>query len=92
MALLLWAGFLFGFRSEPSATGRSRVVLLVYTFYTVLSALAGIGAAIGVLRGSGWSRIPAAVAAAAMTLTCLGAVAGVPVLLGVVPSLRSSSN
>ncbi|MFI5283513.1 MAG: hypothetical protein ACHQ0J_10370 [Candidatus Dormibacterales bacterium] len=91
LGLLVWAWFLLGFRSEPSATGRSRLVLLAYVAYTAVSALSGLAAAFGVARGARGSRRWAAVAAVAMSLTCVGAIAGVPVLVSVVPSPRSPS-
>jgi hypothetical protein len=86
IVLVAWALFLWGFRSEPSATGRSRLVLIAWAVYSGLAALLGTAAAVGVLRGARWSRTTGALAAAAMTLSCVGAIAGVPALLGIYSS------
>ena len=92
IALVGWAWYVAGFLSEPSAIGRSRLALLIYAGYGGLAALSGIGAAVGVIRKASWGRRAAVVAAVLMTLTCTGALAGVPALLGVLSSRGPSSN
>jgi len=92
VVLFAWAWFLAGFLTEPSATGRSRLVLLLYVLYSVLAGLIGLGAAAGALRGARWGRAGVLLAGAAMSLTCVGALAGIPALLGALSGRGSPSN
>jgi hypothetical protein len=89
---LYWAWFIIGFLSEPSAVGRVRIVLLTSTASSVVAALVGVIGAIGLVRRERWARTLAAVAAAAMTLTGVGAIAGIPALIGLFSSRNSSRN
>ena len=89
---LAWAWFIIGFLSEPSAVGRVMFVLLMSIASSIGSALVGVIGAIGLVRGERWARTIAAIAAAAMTLTGVGAIAGVPALIGLVSSRNSSRN
>jgi hypothetical protein len=89
---LAWAWFIIGFLSEPSAVGRVRIVLLISTASSLGSGLIGVIGAIGLVRRERWARTLAAIAAAAMTLTGVGAIAGIPALIGLVSSRNSSRN
>jgi hypothetical protein len=89
---LAWAWFIVGFLSEPSAVGRVRFVLLTSTASSVGAALVGVIGAIGLVRRERWGRTLAAIAAAAMTLTGVGAIAGIPALIGLFSSRNSSRN
>ena len=88
--LLGWAYFIYGFLSEPSATGRSRLILDWIVGSSIGSAAAGVIAAVGLLRAARWGRAAAIFASAVMILTCAGAVIGIPTLIGLIPSRRSS--
>jgi hypothetical protein len=46
--------------------------------------------AIGLLRRERWARMVAGIASAAMTLTVVGAIAGIPVLAALVSSRNSN--
>jgi hypothetical protein len=88
--LLAWAYFISGFLSEPSATGRSRLVLDWLIGSSIGSAAACVIAAAGLLRSARWGRAAALFASAVMIVTCAGAVIGIPTLIGLIPSRRSS--
>ena len=89
---LYWAWFIVGFLTEPSAVGRIWVVLVTSSAYSAGSALAGGIGAIGLLRHERWGRTVAGIASGAMTLTVVGAVAGIPVLIGLLSSRNWSRN
>jgi hypothetical protein len=90
-ALMLWWGwFIVGFLSEPSAVGRIWVVLVTSSAYSAGSAVVGVIGAIGLLRRERWARMLAGIASAAMTLTVVGAIAGIPVLVALVSSRNSN--
>jgi hypothetical protein len=90
--MFYWAWFIIGFQSEPSAVGRIWVVLVTSSAYSAGSAVIGMVAAIGLIRRERWARTVATIASAAMTLTVVGAVAGIPALVGLVASRNSSRN
>lgn len=81
VGLLVWAWFLASFLPEPSAVGRSRLVLVTWSAYSAVAAVAGVAASVGLVRQERWGRTLAALAATAMTLTVVGAFAGLPVLI-----------
>ena len=85
-----WAWFIVGFLSEPSAVGRSRVVLLTSIAYSIGAALAGVAGAVGLARSKRWGRTLAGIASAAMTFSVVGAIAGIPALIGIWSSRNSS--
>jgi hypothetical protein len=92
-ALMLWWGwFIVGFLSEPSAVGKIWLVLVTSSAYSAGSAVVGVIGAIGLLRRERWARTVAAIASAAMTLTVVGAIAGIPVLAALVSSRNSNKN
>jgi len=85
-----WAWFISGFISQPSAVGRVLAVLLYWIAMAIASGLTGAVGAIGLLRHRAWGRPLAWIAAIAMTLTGVGAVAGIPALIGLVSSRNAS--
>jgi hypothetical protein len=92
-ALMLWWGwFIVGFLSEPSAVGRIWVVLVTSSAYSAGTAVVGVVGAIGLIRRERWARMVAGIASAAMTLTVVGAIAGIPVLAALVSSRNSNKN
>ncbi|HEY4889510.1 MAG TPA: hypothetical protein VIJ58_13195 [Candidatus Dormibacteraeota bacterium] len=88
--MLTWAWFIIGFRSEPSAIGRIWIVLVTSAACSAGSALVGVIGAIGLIRRERWARTVAGIAAAAMTLTVVGAVAGIPALIGLLSSRNTT--
>ena len=79
---LWWAWFVSGFLQEPSAVGPVLMVLLASILLSTVSGLAGAVGAMGLLRRTPWARPLAWVAAIALTLSGLGAVGGIPALIG----------
>jgi MFS family permease len=92
VVMLVWAWFIVGFLAEPSAVGRSRFILVTSSVYSIGSALLAIVGAVGLARRQRWGRTMAGIAASAMTLTGVGAIAGIPALIGLVSSRSSSRN
>lgn len=88
--LLGWGAFLYGFTSEPSATGRTGAVLWGVTLVSLCASLAGIVAAVGLRRRATWGRSVAWVACVGMTVTVVAAIVGVPVLVGLASSRKLS--
>jgi hypothetical protein len=85
-----WAWFVFGFIQEPSAVGRLLVGLLTLIGTAVIAALLGLVAGFGLVRNARWARPVAWVGAIFMTLTGVGAIAGVPALVGLWWSRKAS--
>ena len=77
-----WAWFIFGFIHEPSVVGRILVVMVSWIGISISSGVTGAIGALGLLRNEVWGRPLAWVAAIAMTLTVVGAIAGIPALIG----------
>ena len=90
--MIAWAWFMIGFLAEPSAVGRSRVILVTSSAYSMGSALLAIAGALGLARRERWGRTLAGIAASAMTLTGVGAIAGIPAVIGLVSSRHSARN
>ena len=87
--MVVWAWFIVGFLSEPSAVGRSRIVLLTSIVYSAGAAVVGVVGAIGLARNKRWGRTLAGIASAAMTFSVVGAIAGIPALIGIWSSRNS---
>ena len=77
-----WAWFVSGFLSEPSAVGRVLAVLLISMVSSAMSGLAGVAGAMGLLRHEPWGRSFAWIAAVALTISGVGAIGGIPALIG----------
>jgi hypothetical protein len=88
--ILAWAWFILGFLAEPSAVGRIRFVLVTFAVYSIVSAFASLLGAVGLIRRERWAGPVAVVAAASMTVTVIGAVFGIPALIGLMSPRRSS--
>ena len=88
--MVTWAWFIVGFLSEPSAVGRSRIVLLTSIVYSIGAAAVGVVGAVGLARNKRWGRTLAGIASAAMTFSVVGAIAGIPALIGLLSSRNSS--
>jgi hypothetical protein len=88
---IAWAPFIYQFTSEVSSDRRSKTVLIVWTAISIAAAALGAAGAIGILRRDRWGRPVAWAASIVITITCVGAIAGIPALIGLVFSRRSSS-
>jgi len=77
-----WAWFVFGFIQEPSAVGRVLIALLTMIGTSLFAGLAAAVGAFGLALQSAWGRPVAWIAAVAVTLTGVGAIAGIPSLIG----------
>ena len=86
-----WAWFVAGFLSEPSAVGRVLAALLASIALSAASGVAGAIGALGLLRHEEWDRAVAWIAAVAMTLTGVGAIAGIPAVIGLWWSRKRAS-
>jgi len=87
--LVAWASFLLSFLSEPSAVGRSRALLAMVAGGSLGVAVLAVVAALALLRRARWAPRLAVVAAGFMILTLVGAIAGVPLVFGLLAG-RSS--
>jgi hypothetical protein len=79
---LAWALFLGQFFGEPSAVGPVRVVLLTWSGMALATFLLAVPAAIMLLRRSSAGRPLAWMTSILMTATWVGAIAGIPALIG----------
>ena len=87
--MIAWAWFIIGFLVEPSAVGRIRVVLVTSSVYSAGTAVVAVIGAIGLIRRERWAGTVSVIASAAMTLTVVGAIAGIPALIGLMSPRRS---
>jgi hypothetical protein len=89
LLLVAWALFLLSFLSEPSAVGRSRVLLAGVAGSSLGVAGLALVAALALLKGARWAPRLAAVASGFMILTVVGAIAGVPLVFGLLAGRTS---
>jgi hypothetical protein len=87
--LVIWAWFLSGFFSEPSAVGRSAAVLGIVAGGSLGTALLGVVAAVGLVTRTRWGPRVALVAAVFMIFTVVGAIAGIPAVVGLASNRKS---
>ena len=85
-----WGWFVFGFIQEPSAVGRVLTALLTLIATSIVAGLAGAMGAYGLVRKAAWARPVAWIAAVLITLTGVGAIAGIPALVGLWWSRKAS--
>lgn len=76
--LLALADYL-GLIGSDSTPGEPGAFVLIGVF-VLLFALT-VAATVGVVRRTGWARVVALIAGAAVSLTCLGLVLGIPILV-----------
>ena len=87
--LLVWAWFILGFLSEPSAVGRPRTALALVGGSSIGTAAIGVIASLGLLNRQRWAWRLAVVSSVFMILMGVGAIAGIPALIGLVWSRYS---
>ncbi len=90
--LLVWAWFILGFLSEPSAVGRPRAALALVGGSSIGTAVIGVIASLGLLNRQRWAWRLAVVSSVFMTLTIVGAIAGIPALIGLMSGRSSTKN
>jgi hypothetical protein len=83
---IAWAPFIYQFTPEVSSDHRSRAVLVVWALFSLWAAFMGMSGTILLRRDSRSGRPVAWVASIAMTMTCVGAIAGIPALIGLLSS------
>jgi hypothetical protein len=64
-------------------------VLVTSSIYSIGSALVSLMGAIGLLQRRRWAGTVSVIASAAMTLTVVGAIAGIPAMVGLMSPRRS---
>lgn len=89
--VLIWAWFLLGFLSEPSAVGRSRVILAGWAGSSIGTAVLGVAAALALWRKKRWAWRLGLLASVFMILTGAGAIAGIPAVFGLAGGRNSST-
>jgi hypothetical protein len=92
VALFAWGWFVLGFLAEPSAIGGVKVALLVIGGCSMVAAVLGIVAAGGLIRVARWAPAVALVASVLMILSVVGAIMGIPALIGLLASRNTTSN
>ena len=85
-----WGWFVFGFIQEPSAVGPVLIALLTLIGTSIGAGFAGAVGAYGLVRNAAWARPVAWIAAGLITLTGVGAIAGIPALVGLWWSRKAS--
>jgi hypothetical protein len=77
-----WAVFDYSFFNEPSADGRSRLVLGAWAGWSIGAAIFCVIGAFGIIRQAGWARNVAWTASVYMTSTLVGAIPGIAAFMG----------
>ena len=97
MALLIgaviavsWALFLAQFFDEPSAVGRIKAVLLVWSGISLAAGALAVPAAVMLYRRARSGRPLAWIVSILMTATFVGAIAGIPALIGLGSSRKAA--
>src|ERR1700694_2335970 len=85
-----WAAFLSQFMNEPSAVGRSKAVLVIWAVASLTAAVLAAPAAIMLRRRDRPGRPLAWSVSILITATIVGAIAGIPALIGLGSSRRTS--
>ena len=90
IVLFVWGWFVLGFLGEPSAVGGVWVALVLIGGGSIVAGLLGVVASLALVSRRQWGWRLALAASVLMTLTVVGAVAGVPALVGVIAGRRLS--
>jgi hypothetical protein len=90
VVLLIWGVWVLGFLGEPSAVGGVWTALVLIGGGSILVAALGVIAAAALLARKRWAWSMAFIASVFMSLTVVGAIAGVPALVGVIAGRRLS--
>ena len=90
VVLFVWGWYVLGFLTEPSAVGGVWAALLLIGAGSIAAGLLGVIAAGALVARTQWAWRIAIVASVFMSLSIVGAIAGVPALVGVIASRRLS--
>lgn len=90
IVLFVWGWFVLGFLTEPSAVGGVWAALVFIGVGSIAAGCLGVVAAAALVARRRWAWRVAAVASVLMSLTIVGAIAGIPALVGVIASRRLS--
>jgi hypothetical protein len=92
VVLFAWGWFVLGFLAEPSAIGGVKVALLVIGGCSMVAAVLGIVASGGLIRRAPWATRVALLASVLMILSIVGAIMGIPALIGLFAGRNSTTN
>jgi hypothetical protein len=87
--LLLWGLWILTFKTEPSAVGRTGLLLLVISGASIGSALVGLVASVGLFVQARWARSAAWFGSVLLILTVVSSWAGIIGLIGLISSRMS---
>jgi serine/threonine protein kinase len=90
LVLLFWLFVMIGTLSEPSAVGRSRSTQVFWLLDSIIGMVLTIASVIGVVRRASWGRRAAWAASIALLLSLVGAVLGIPAMVGLFLSRKQS--
>ncbi|HYU62356.1 MAG TPA: hypothetical protein VEN12_01120 [Verrucomicrobiae bacterium] len=90
IVLFVWGWFVLGFLGEPSAVGGVWAALVLIGGGSIVAGLLGVVASLALVSRRQWGWRLALAASVLMTLTVVGAIAGVPALVGVIAGRRLS--
>jgi hypothetical protein len=85
-----WAVLDYSFFSEPSADGRSRLVLGAWAGWSIGAAIFCVIGAIGIVGKARWARNVSWTASVFMTSTLVGAIPGIAAFMGLWASRDST--
>jgi hypothetical protein len=88
--LVIWGVFVLAFLSEPSAVGRVRGLISLIGGASIVAAVLGVVGAVALRRNKPWAWMVALAASLLMTVTVVGAIAGLPALVGIIAGRRLS--
>lgn len=87
---IAWGAFLAQFMNEPSAVGPTKAVLVIWVLISWTGAILALPAAIMLRRRDRLGRALAWIVSIFITATFVGAIAGVPALIGLWSSRKAS--
>ena len=79
---IAWGPYIYQFTSEVASDRRSKAVLIVWALFSLWAGFMGMSSTILLRRDSRTGRPVAWVASIAITLTFVGAIAGIPAFIG----------
>jgi eukaryotic-like serine/threonine-protein kinase len=90
LGMVIWTLATMGTLSEPSAVGRSRTTLVFWAIDGFAAIVLTAASVIGLLRRASWGRRVAWAASIALVLSFVGAVLGIPAMVGLFLSRKQS--
>jgi serine/threonine protein kinase len=90
LVLLFWMIAMIGTLSEPSAIGRSRSTQVFWLLDSIVGIVLTAASVIGLVRRASWGRRAAWAASITLVLSLVGAVLGIPAMVGLFLSRNQS--